>query len=137
MRILPQVHALAALLALAACQTSPNRFDQADLNGDGKLSRDEVHDYMVTAIFASRDANRDQKMTMAEWDPNISAEDRRLFNLRDTNKDGVVTLEEAKTYSKKYGTWDGVIKLADTDKDGFISRSEAAAFFDKHKEIVP
>lgn len=119
---------LAALLA-ASCQTAqPNRFDQTDLNGDGKLSRDEVHDYLVTSVFASRDANKDQLMTKAEWGED-DRETNKIFAARDTNKDGSVSLEEAKIYAKKVGTLDDVIKEADADKDGFISRQEATAYY--------
>ncbi len=118
---------LAGLL-LAGCQTTsrPDRFAQADRNGDGRLSRDEVHDFMVTSIFATRDADKNNIMTKAEWnDP----ADNALFNLRDANKDGGVSLAEAKAYSKKVGKWDAVIKETDTNKDGFVSREEAAAYY--------
>ena len=63
----------ASLLALTACatsqhsQSSTDRFDQADENKDGKLSRGEVSDYLVAEIFASRDANHDGRMTLQEW----------------------------------------------------------------------
>lgn len=115
-------------LMLAACQTAPNRFDQADLDGDGKLSRDEVHDYLITSVFVTRDANKDKLMTKAEWGDEGDGATDRLFAARDTNKDGMVSLEEAKIYAKKIGTFDEIIKEADTNKDGFISREEAAAY---------
>jgi Ca2+-binding EF-hand superfamily protein len=119
---------IAAGLLIAACQTTkPNRFDQADLNSDGKLSRDEVHDYMVVSIFVTRDLNKDKLMTKEEWN---EPADEKLFDLRDANKDGVVSLDEAKDYSKKAGMWDATIKEADADKDGSISREEAVAFYD-------
>lgn len=113
---------------LAACQTSPNRFDQADLDGDGKLSRDEVHGYLVTSVFASRDANKDKLMTKAEWGED-EAETNKIFAARDTNKDGMVSLEEAKAHARKVGAFDDVIKEADANKDGFISREEATAYY--------
>ena len=119
--------ALLAALILAACQSAPeNRFDNADLNGDGRLSRDEVHDYMVTSIFVTRDMNKDKLMSLEEWN---DLSEKKLFDLRDANKDGKVSLEEAKAYSKKAGMWDSVIREADANKDGFISREEASAYY--------
>ena len=62
-----------ALVGLSACATNKNpqssqaaasgadRFDQADANHDGKLSRDEASDYLVNEVFDSRDANHDGK----------------------------------------------------------------------------
>ena len=61
---------LASLLALSACATpqhspsSADRFDKADENKDGKLSRGEASDYLVAEIFDSRDANHDGRMTL-------------------------------------------------------------------------
>jgi hypothetical protein len=66
-KISQPIIALTALsLALNACQTtSPDRFDQADKNHNGSLSRDEINTHLVSAIFDTRDANHDQKMTKA------------------------------------------------------------------------
>jgi Ca2+-binding EF-hand superfamily protein len=119
-----------ACLALAACQTAtPNRFDEADLNSDAKLSRDEVTDYMVTSIFVTRDTNKDKSMSTAEWNPEKDAAAAKIFTERDTNQDGAVTLDEAKAYAKKVGSYNALVKEADTDKDGAINREEASAYY--------
>jgi hypothetical protein len=59
------------VLAMAAGQTAtastPSRFQQADVNHDKFLSLDEVNTYLASEIFDSRDANKDKKMTRAEW----------------------------------------------------------------------
>ena len=129
-----------ALISLSACSTNKNsqssqlsasgesRFDQADTNHDGKLSRDEASDYLVIEIFDSRDANHDGKMTEQEWtggDPSRAAD----FKKRDANHDGVVTKQEAITYGRAHGVVNQIMKEADTNHDGYLERSEVKAYY--------
>jgi len=129
---------LAALgFALTACQTTkPDRFAQADANKDGVLSREEVSDYLVTGVFASRDANGDKRMTREEWLVGEDPGQEKIFRERDLNGDGVVTLEEALTYGRKKGTATQIVREADTNKDGVVSREEVAAYY-ASKEGAP
>lgn len=126
---------LAASLALSACQTTPpaqpDRFATADTNKDGKLTRIEVSDYEITNVFTGVDANKDGKVTRSEWNPRGDARDELLFVKRDTNKDGVVTLEEALIYARSAGSYDKVFNDGDTNKDNSISREEALAYYAK------
>lgn len=119
-------------ILLSACQTTkqPDRFDQADRNGDGKLSLDEITEYMVTTIFDTRDANKDKRMTTEEWYPEGGTPAPKEFKARDQDGDGVVSLEEAIAYSKKVGTYKDAMREADTNKDGWVSRAEAIAYYD-------
>ena len=124
---------LAALL-LSSCKTTPvapqtDRFAQADRNGDGELSEQEYNDAAVAEIFTSRDANGDGKMTRAEWNTDMGAEESKQFNLRDANKDGMVSLSESCAYALKMKRFTGEWKSADTNKNGTISRQEATAFY--------
>jgi hypothetical protein len=125
-----------ALVALSGCATNKNsqstsgadRFDQADANHDGKLSRDEASDYLVNEIFASRDANHDGKMTEQEWtggDPSRVAD----FKKRDANHDGIVTKQEAIDYGRAHGVVNKIMKEADTNHDGYLERSEVKAYY--------
>jgi EF hand len=129
-----------ALAALSACATNKNpqssqaaasggdRFDQADANHDGKLSRDEASDYLVIEIFDSRDANHDGKMTEQEWtggDPARVAD----FKKRDANHDGIVTKQEAIAYGRAHGIVNKIMKEADTNHDGYLQRSEVKAYY--------
>jgi Ca2+-binding EF-hand superfamily protein len=130
-----------AMLALAsalvtACSTNktlePNSpasaFDRADANHDGKLSLDELNEFVVNEIFDSRDANHDGKMTKDEWtggDPGRLAQ----FNKRDANGDGIVTKEEALDYGRKYGTAKKMMKEADKNHDGSLDRNEVQAYY--------
>jgi len=123
--------ALAALcLGIAGCQTTqPNRFDQSDTNHDGKLSRDEINIYLVTAVFESRDTNHDKKLTKAEWLVGGDAGREKEFRDRDANHDGVVTLDEALAYGRKKGVANKVVREADKNKDGAVSREEITAYY--------
>jgi hypothetical protein len=134
------MHRLALLLAplvlLSACQSTPTieedsfeaRFAKADLNKDGKLSREEVSDFVVHNIFDARDANKDGKLSPTEWWPDNDAEQRAMFNKRDTNKDGFVSLAEALAWGRANKGWGDIMKEADTNADGFISPAEAKAY---------
>ena len=129
-----------ALVALSASATDKNpqtsqatlnganRFDQADTNHDGKLSRNEVSDYFVSRTFDSRDANHDGKMTEKEW---IGGEPSRAadFKKRDANHDGVVTKQEAIAYGRAHGVANQIMKEADTNHDGYLQRSEVKAYY--------
>src|SRR4051794_37583108 len=102
-----------AALTLASCKTAaptqPDRFDEADTNHDGKLSKDEVNTYFAVSVFTGRDTNHDKKMTREEWNPMKDKHEENIFIARDTNKDGVVTLEEAVIYAKKTGHYNKVV----------------------------
>ena len=124
---------LASLLALSACatpkhsQSSADRFDKADENKDGKLSRGEASDYLVSEIFASRDANRDARMTPQEWSGGDSARDAD-FKKRDANHDGIVTIDEAIKYGRDQGIANQIVREADKNKDGALDKAEMEAY---------
>ena len=124
---------LASLLALSACATpqhspsSADRFDKADENRDGKLSRGEASDYLVSEIFASRDANHDARMTLEEWsggDPARAAD----FKKRDADHDGTVTIDEAIRYGRTHGIAKELLREADKNKDGALDKAEMEAY---------
>ena len=124
---------LAAAGFFAACQTTqtakPNRFDQADTNHDGRLTRREVSDRIVTEAFEGRDTKKNGKLTKAEW--MMSGDDKwnKVFSGADTSHDGVVTLEELKAYGWKKGVGNDFFGEADKNRDGYLSREEARAYY--------
>ena len=124
---------LPVVLALASCKTTPpsgpDRFAAADHNGDGRLSREEVSDYFVSGIFAERDRDGDGYISKAEWNPEMTAAEAKLFKARDLNGDGRVSLAEAQAFARKAGTYDEAFKEADVNRDGFVSREEAVAYY--------
>lgn len=124
-------------IATVGCQTTqPNRFEQADSNHDGKLSRDEINTYLVTGVFDSRDANHDGKLTKTEWLVGEDSGQEKIFRDRDANHDGVVTLDEAIAYGRKKGTANQIVREADKNKDGVVSREEITAYYGS-KEGAP
>ena len=119
-----------AAVLLAACQTTaPSRFDIADTDRDGKLTRAEMSDAQVTATFNSRDANKDGKMTKAEWIVPGDEAGPKQFAERDADKDGIVTLDEAKAWGRKSERSATLLKEADTNRDGAVDRNEAIAYY--------
>lgn len=144
--LLPARRAAGALLActalgLGACQTNSTaksdqpatptgeqRFAMADKNHDGKLSRDEMSDYLVNKVFDASDTNHDGRLTQEEWsgaDPSTLPD----FKKRDANHDGVVTKEEALEYGRQHGIAKSVIKQADKNGDGKLSYAEVKAYY--------
>jgi Ca2+-binding EF-hand superfamily protein len=109
-------------------EARPDRFAQADVNHDGKLSPDEASDYFVGQIFASRDFNHDGQLTWEEWNVPGADQSKAKFNTADKNKDGSLSLEEALAYGRKRHAFGKEFKEADTNHDGFVTRKEAQAF---------
>jgi Ca2+-binding EF-hand superfamily protein len=124
-----------SLFSFSGCSTTKTgpkstagEFDRADTNHDGKVSRDELNQYIVNQVFDSRDTNHDGRMTEQEWtggDPARSAE----FKKRDLNGDGVVTKQEAITYGRQHGIANKIMKEADTNHDGSLDRAEFQAYY--------
>ena len=124
--------AAAATVLLAACQTTaPSRFDLADTDRNGSLTRAEMSDAQVIATFNSRDANKDGKMTQAEWLVPGDEAGAGQFRERDGNKDGIVTLDEAKAWGRTSDRSALLLKEADTNGDGAVDRNEALAYYGK------
>lgn len=119
--------------AVVSCQTTPtaqpDRFTLMDLNKDGSLDRGEVSDHYTKELFTGRDTNGDGSITRTEWNPEITAEESKKFALIDANKDGKVTLEEAKAYTRRKGTYTSTFGEADANRDGRITREEIKTYF--------
>jgi hypothetical protein len=124
---------LPVLFVAVSCQTTPpaqpDRFTQMDVNKDGGLDRGEINDFYTSELFKGRDTSGDGKITKAEWNPEISAEDSKKFAVIDANKDGLVTLDEAKAHARRKGIYTSTFAEADTNKNGLITREEATAYF--------
>ena len=124
---------LASLLALSACatheasQTGAARFERADANHDGKLSRDEASDYLVTEMFEARDVDHDGRMTAEEWVGHASTRAAE-FQKRDANQDGIVTKEEAIKYGRAHGIANKILREGDTNHDGGLDKAEMQAY---------
>ena len=130
---LPHLFLLISICGLTACQTTqtpaPDRFARADSNGNGQLTAGEASDYIVTTVFESLDTDQNNQLTQKEWDPTKAPATVKSFRERDANRDGVVTLEEAKVFGRKSGRVNDLIKDGDTNGDGVLSRKEVEAYY--------
>jgi len=121
------------LLALSACathqdsQTGAARFERADADHDGKLSRDEISDYLVIEMFDARDVNHDGRMTAEEWIGHASFRAAE-FQKRDANQDGIVTKEEAIEYGRAHGIANKILREGDKNHDGGLDKAEMQAY---------
>lgn len=89
------------------------RFDRLDVDGDGRLARDEWRD--GRAAFDRLDENRDGRLTRAELSAEDAAGDR--FDELDTDRNGAVTR----------GEWTGSaasFSSLDANRDGRLTREE-------------
>jgi hypothetical protein len=114
--------------AAATPGTGEGGFELADTNHDGKLSRAEASNFLLSEIFDARDTNHDGRITKAEWtaaDPHDAAG----FKKRDANHDGIMTREEAIKYSQKHGLTKKTFEEADKNQDGFLDRKEVQAYY--------
>jgi|RhiMethySRZTD1v2_1073278.scaffolds.fasta_scaffold2027986_1 hypothetical protein len=133
MKKLIMLSALPFLVALSSCQTtapSPgiDRFAEADANYDDKLSSNEACDYFVTHLFTSRDFNHDGRLTWEEWHVAGVNDNKSRFNAADTNKDGGLSLSEARAHGRQHGIFAKAFHKADTNHDGSVTRAEARAY---------
>jgi hypothetical protein len=127
-------------LLLTACESPlppppasfDDRFRSADANQDDRVSRDELADYMAYHLFYKRDANRDGELTVQEWWPDADVKERAGFDRRDANHNDILTLKEARLYSRSDPAIDQTIKLADKNGDGSASWKEINAYLGTH-----
>ena len=131
---------LVAGFLLTACESPlpppptsfDDRFRSADADKDGRVSHDELADYMAYHLFFKRDANQDGELTLQEWWPGADKNERVGFDKRDDNENGIVTLKEARLYARADPAIDQTIHLADRNGDGFASWKEINAYLGRH-----
>ena len=114
----------AGVLLNTAC-SNYSESSRTDVNNDQKLSKEEVENRLVEAIFEKEDKNGDGKVTSSEWlidNPDCPLEH---FKVRDTNKDDVVKLAEFQEYADSSGLFDDFLSSVDLDGNDDITPSEA------------
>lgn len=135
--ILPLTAALA--LSFLGCSTSGSpssststlerRFQKADANSDGKLTRTEYSNAMIEQIFEIYDSNSNGKITLEEFVAGGGTE--KSFRDIDRDNSGVLTLEEAKNARIVIDAMTANFYAIDLDRDGTISLAEAIAYREK------
>jgi Ca2+-binding EF-hand superfamily protein len=118
---------LLPVLLLASCATTATltpeqRFNKADKDGSGSVSRTEATTMIIANAFAMYDADGDGFVTEKEF----VASGGTPENFRKVNKSGSgkVTLEEAKASPLVFNTFVVAFDEADTNKDGKVTLEE-------------
>lgn len=125
-----------ALLAAGAALAQPNptpdllpddvriRFDTADLDNSGSLTKDEaIKGGYSSSAFEAVDRDGDQIITVAEIGTYL-AERSREWLAADTDQDGAISREEADSSP----TIKSIFTNADRDNDGILRRQEHEAW---------
>jgi hypothetical protein len=115
-----------------AAATANDEFARADANHDNKLSREEAGDYLVYLVFTARDKNQDNRLTLQEWARGDQSK-VAAFRQRDTNRDGVVTLDEAIIYGRQGGAALSLMRAADKNRDNKLDRAEINGYLSSHR----
>lgn len=123
----------------AHCQMhDKHKFDDADTNKDGSLSKDEAQ-AMHDKNFEQMDTNKDGTLSKDEMKAcahrmggakakAMHEKQTKAFKGADTDNDGTLTKEEAKKLPRVSKNFDAI----DADKDGTLDRDEVHSFM--HKE---
>lgn len=124
----------AAALVVAGCATQPqsgnaalmNRFKQADASGDGKVSRDEFVDFMVTESFANYDKGKKGYVTLEEF--TAGGGTPATYRKIDRDGNGRVTLADAKASKTVREQFAIPFDSADTSRSGYVTFDEFVAY---------
>lgn len=124
----------AAALVLAGCATQPqsgnsalmSRFKQADASGDGKVSRDEFIDFMVTESFANYDKSNKGYVTLEEFTAGGGTE--ATYRKIDRDGNGRITLADAKASKIVRNQFVVPFDAADTSGCGNVTYDEFIAY---------
>jgi Ca2+-binding EF-hand superfamily protein len=126
-------------LLLAGCATtstpSPDqKFQQADKNGNGSVSRQEATDLIIADAFAMYDSDRDGFVTEAEY----VASGGTPENFRKVNKSGSgqIPLEEAQASPMIFNTFVVSFDEADANKDGQVTLAEYQSYLELRDAVI-
>lgn len=127
------------VLLLAACatpstSTPEQKFNKADKDGNGTVSRIEATNLIIADAFAMYDANGDGFVTEGEF----VASGGTPENFRKINKSGSgkISLAEAQSSPLVFNTFAVSFHEADTNKDGQVTFAEYQSYLVKRNAVV-
>ena len=120
--LLPAVLLASCATTATTQQTPEQKFQRADKNGDGSVSRVEATNVMIADAFAMYDSNGDGFVSESEF----VASGGTSENFRKINKSGsgTISLEEAKASPAVFNTFVVSFDEADANKDGQVTLAE-------------
>jgi EF hand len=121
---------LLTTFVLAACstpETDRSLFLEADTNKDNRLSLDEVNKVGLPRLFNRFDLDRNGSVTLTEARQVEPGFDPAAFAERDLNQDGKVTFAEGEKVALAKGGLKKQFAEVDTNRDGMIDKPEAEA----------
>jgi Ca2+-binding EF-hand superfamily protein len=110
------------------------RFQQADASGDGKVSRDEFTDFLITESFESYDKNGKGYVTLEEFVAGGGTE--ATYRKIDRSGQGRVTLADAKASPIVRNQMVQPFDEADKVRSGYLTFEEFVAFREKFRAAV-
>jgi len=118
----------------AAADDFKTNFAAADVNNDGKVTRQEFGYSMIENAFRRFDANKNGVVTLKEFVAMGGSPEK--FKQIDRSGNGVITLEEAKSAKVAMDAMTINFYAADVDKDGYVTLGEALAYREKVREYT-
>ena len=118
---------LLPVLLLASCATTATltpeqRFNKADKDGSGSVSRTEATNMMIADAFAMYDVDGDGFVTEKEFVASGGTPEN--FRKVNRSRSGKVSLEEAKASPLVFNTFVVAFDEADTNNDGKVTLEE-------------
>lgn len=102
------------------------RFKQADTDGDGRLSRREFTDFLITEAFANYDKNGNGYITLEEWTAGGGTE--ATFRAMGGRPGGQLTLAQIKASRVAQNQMAKPFDAADTSGTGYLTLEEFIAY---------
>lgn len=142
MKSIARLGFLLATLCFVSCTTTrykeppslEEQFKKADVNGDGRISRDEFANFMVAEAFSRIDKNHDGFVTEEEFlEAGGTVE---TFRKMDINSDGRITLKEATLSPVARKTMTLPFDGADLDGSGYVTWAEFQAYRAKAQPYI-
>lgn len=126
-------------LLLAGCanhtaMTPEQRFQKADANSSGSVSRSEATNLMIAEAFGMYDTNGDGKVTEAEF--LVSGGSRANFRKINSSGSGAISLSEAQASPLVFNTFAVGFDEADANRDGQVTLAEYLAYLELRNEAV-